>query len=1581
MPDIVTITRKSPAYQSMQYDFLREEGIKLIQDLSGDVWTDYNVHDPGITILEALCYAITDLGYRLSYPVKDLLARPLGSNEDIRNFYTARQILHNFPVTINDYRKLIIDVDVYEADSLGCSHAGVKNAWIELSTQPEIPFFLHESSSFLSYVPDITAPAARQPLPLNILYNVLLEFGTCDTYGDLNENFLSGDIVLDDPADPNLNGVTIRVEAELPRWDEEGVDWEDLESIRQNIKMITARFYDLPDGYSLTAYFDEINKNILLNGSVAGYPNPVPVEGIEEIELLIQDFIFNPAVPGLIYLYKAKVGKVKAILNKVKATLNSNRNLCEDFIRFSALKIEEILVCADIELTAEADVEAVEAKIFFEISKFLAPPVNFYSLEEMQGMDKESGKIYSQDEIRDTAVPKNLYSTEEIFDGPALTHGFIPDRQLTVSERRDMIHVSDLIRIIMAVDGVIAVRSIQIANRPQDNDEGIPEKSVKWCLELAVEKNYVPRLSVNDSKITFYKDQLPFRADLLEVETLLEDLADGDRPQKLYNPVLDIAIPAGEYKELEDYTSIQNDFPLNYGIGEDGLPASASPLRRAQAKQLKAYLMVFDQLLAGSFSQLEHVKDLFSLNAEKDIFGEYVIDRTYFNQPLFGIVPNSDALYVDKAGHSAELDKISESRAVFEERKNRFLDHLLARFAEQFADYALLSYKISGAKAPLELIEDKLAFLEAYPLLSSGRGKAFDYAEPARLWHVENISGLERRASLLAGINKRLPVSLAFSPAIVISGGPGLYGFRITGPGGAALISNHHYADTEKALLALEMVFINGLFKEKFEIDSEAPGEYYFKLLVEDDLIAVSEKRNYTSDQPGADADEAIDALISVISEEFYTNHEASRKNLACPIDNYFEAVIDLEMISSPPSSEPPKYSISFKFYGKSFDFTPQNALLQGVYTGSGEAKETYTILSAEIAVKTFSVEGDITDRLPTGKQIIVTGSAANDGLYTVVTASYGVNDTFIVVNEAINADNGDLGDLSFNVETEEGLLAKAEAKKFELFEEIISLGTLRNFYSFQPAVSPYTSPYRFQIRNRYAEVIASSVAFDFNEQLAQEIEDLSTGQVSVIDEEGHEHSYNVISAIASGPLITVETDPAPAQSTGRLSFTEQYSYSVSVAERKFIIAGTDLRKTLKKGNIISISGSESNDGDYTIYGVKLNGTDTEITVTDVIPAAVTPVSSGVLTYTKEFAVQGVSGNAWLIRGGADEEAVDEMISFLNERFNGHEGLHLVEHILLRPKVNGVFFAPADAESLTGGLSDNGILTYARSVPVSDISAASGSVSVGEDLSAEFTGGIEIELTGADINNGKYTVDHSVYDAVSNQTAVFVTQSIPADMSASGSLLYRKTTAITGIEAAGKSIALNDPGVLDLDEDAVIEILLSENGENDGRYTVNGVTDLSSSYAIEIKTAERLVQDNFLEINIDQECDACRIEDPYSCMASVILPYWPGRFNNRDFRKFFEKTLRMEAPAHVYLKICWINCQQMTEFEQKYKAWLIENARPEKDYARLSTTLNALIDILGRLRNIYPGGTLHDCEEDSTLQHSIILDHSVLGNA
>ena len=59
--------------KSQRFDELLSDGINFIQKFSGEKWTDYNYHDPGITLLEQICYAITDLGYKSNFPIEDLL--------------------------------------------------------------------------------------------------------------------------------------------------------------------------------------------------------------------------------------------------------------------------------------------------------------------------------------------------------------------------------------------------------------------------------------------------------------------------------------------------------------------------------------------------------------------------------------------------------------------------------------------------------------------------------------------------------------------------------------------------------------------------------------------------------------------------------------------------------------------------------------------------------------------------------------------------------------------------------------------------------------------------------------------------------------------------------------------------------------------------------------------------------------------------------------------------------------------------------------------------------------------------------------------------------------------------------------------------------------------------------------------------------------------------------------------------------------------------------------------------------------------------------------------------------------------
>ncbi|HYJ64069.1 MAG TPA: hypothetical protein VEV62_10025, partial [Parafilimonas sp.] len=115
----------------LNFDKLRSEAIAYLGNLSGKIWTDHNVHDPGITILEMLIYALLDLGYRTNLPVTDLFARNPNDTSGDNNFFTPAQILTNNPLTITDYRKLLVDIN------------GVKNAWLEIDTDTPSDFCLN----------------------------------------------------------------------------------------------------------------------------------------------------------------------------------------------------------------------------------------------------------------------------------------------------------------------------------------------------------------------------------------------------------------------------------------------------------------------------------------------------------------------------------------------------------------------------------------------------------------------------------------------------------------------------------------------------------------------------------------------------------------------------------------------------------------------------------------------------------------------------------------------------------------------------------------------------------------------------------------------------------------------------------------------------------------------------------------------------------------------------------------------------------------------------------------------------------------------------------------------------------------------------------------------------------------------------------------------------------------------------------------------------------------------------------------------------------------------------------------------
>jgi hypothetical protein len=724
MDQKLTIPKTIKLTQASDFNWLRQEGVKYAEALSHKVWTDYNVHDPGITILEVLSWALTEGGYKLGFGMSDILAREPGKGKN--DFYTAKKILTNNPTTILDLRKYCIDID------------GIQNAWFykhyyplddtpastcvydfpdpvtgsntvckykgEYYTDPDTnetlvckpDFFYKCQPDSKDYDIKFTDAGGYLPKRLNGLYNVMLQLEEDEEFGDMNANVIPW-IVSSGGTDYNLKIAFPVVEVQFPSWDypiASILDYNNVTGVSatiapggSNIRTIQNLTFTFDGNAAKTIVFTNLKLVIETTGTLS---NTVIKNELEN--MAAGQIAFGPWVTR-------RLQRILSLVKKVYCALHKVRNLCEDYVKFSIVKQQEILLCADIGVEPSADLETILAEIYFRIDTFLAPPVRFYNMLEMY----EKG-----------------YRTEDIFNGYVLNHGFIAEDELSLSDLKTEVHTSDLYNIIMSVPGVISVKHLQITNYL----DGVPMTPGElWCLKL--NGAYSLNLSKESTKkIHFYKNELMFFADGEQAELLIKTLKAEHSKPKIINAVNDLPVPEGTYRYLNEYSSVQNDFPEVYKTGRNGIASSDKPERVAQVKQLKAFLLFFDQMLVNFFGQMNLAKDLLSMdvsiNPSSTYAGLPVYDKPgegglpdfYHVQNLIhdftktlSVVTDLDNEQSYKVAWDAfagynnnsfmiHLREITESQETFYKRRNLFLDHLIARFAENFNEYTIITHKM-----------------------------------------------------------------------------------------------------------------------------------------------------------------------------------------------------------------------------------------------------------------------------------------------------------------------------------------------------------------------------------------------------------------------------------------------------------------------------------------------------------------------------------------------------------------------------------------------------------------------------------------------------------------------------------------------------------------------------------------------------------------------------------------------------------------------------------------------------------------------------------------------------------------------
>lgn len=660
------IARVVETKDDLDFAYLKELGLEYIQSVGGSLWTDFNEHDPGVTTLEMLCYAISDLSARIEMPIEDLLSPASGSMEQ-NQFHRASAILPTCPVTELDYRKIFLEID------------GIRNCWM-------LPY--------------------QQTM-----------------YADCKNNLLSYD---------SADFVATKPELVKP------FTLKGLNSL--------AIDYDLE-----AAIFKAIDQDSLTQAEY-------------ETELDI-----------------AKATVRKAIWEKY----HENRNLCEDLVEIKEVAEHKISVCAKIELKKTADKNRVHAEIELAIENYFSPRIQYYSLQEM--LDRG-------------------YGTEEIFEGPLLTKGFIDDEELRNTALRSQVRLSDIVRLIMDVEGVQLIESINI------RDCKLHQDGEDWliCIDPFTKPTLAPTVypegTVSDCGMTsvfnYRKDVLPVNFNRQIVDSIKSEIRDAELLEQMAAALnKTLKLPQGTYRSPSETTTIQNDFPSTYGIGLNGLPGGSSTERKSQALQLKAYIAVFDQILATYFAHLGKVRDLFAMNSGTN--------PTYFTQAIKDI-KNFDKIVDDYPINDDEL--LSEKLIGFLDdnidRRNEILDHLIARFAEKFSNYTFLMTELYGDASEELIVQAKEQFLQEYVELSGARFKAYNIQGPDT-WDTNNVSGTQKRIARLGGMRdyNRRNLSTTHIAIQKVSIGIDLYEYHWSIENGTGTPTLQHFTALSSATTASKYVY------------------------------------------------------------------------------------------------------------------------------------------------------------------------------------------------------------------------------------------------------------------------------------------------------------------------------------------------------------------------------------------------------------------------------------------------------------------------------------------------------------------------------------------------------------------------------------------------------------------------------------------------------------------------------------------------------------------------------------------------------------------------------------------------------
>jgi hypothetical protein len=447
------------------------------------------------------------------------------------------------------------------------------------------------------------------------------------------------------------------------------------------------------------------------------------------------DGLFSVFVKPRESLFHARDVSDENLRLAVLALLSRHRNLGRDVDEVRIVGSRPYMLAGEIEIDDSRPAAEIYADLYFQCAKMIS----------------SGGRIVRFEEARADGM-----SWEDLLEGPLTGHGYIEDGHFAVPNYE--IDAIKLIALVRHVPGVKQVRKLCLMNREGEEIQWVRlAQSEADCpvLEFPADPAMAQMLQlvhgkalgrpaadaredappIHSRQAVQFHEQVLLYIKKFEFEHDAFRTSDGNLERLL-------DLPHGQYRPLDDYSSVCEHTPAIYGINHYGVPRSEPPDVQARALQLKAYLYPFEQMMANYLASLQGIKRLYSV--------DLTLDKTYFAKYLSnGDIPRVQTLYCDGVAKT-DIDAVLREQDQFADRRNRVLDSLLAMYGEVFPAEALRRYDLYHADAfDLHLIECKIGLLRHLCDLSARRGNAINvqqaYGDGA------NYAAIQHRVQLLSG--------------------------------------------------------------------------------------------------------------------------------------------------------------------------------------------------------------------------------------------------------------------------------------------------------------------------------------------------------------------------------------------------------------------------------------------------------------------------------------------------------------------------------------------------------------------------------------------------------------------------------------------------------------------------------------------------------------------------------------------------------------------------------------------------------------------------------------------------------------